>query len=160
MTTPKFNLPPTNEQPDNSYFDSQVVSYNFAVDGHKATLGFIQPGFEGTFPVGEGGEDITLTNPVKGSELTIDVMDGNGDVEGRHSLAKEGDSISVPEGKQMKISTAGAIVEYVCVYPGQPEVARVPKEQIDAMYTGPLAQRPQIKRALKEMHEQQLRHGR
>jgi uncharacterized protein YaiE (UPF0345 family) len=115
-----FDLPPTNEPPDNSYFDSQVVSYNFAVDGKKATLGFIQPGFEGTFPVGEGGEDITLTHPVEGTELAIEVMDSEGNPEGSHVLTKEGDSVLVPQGKQMKISTARAIAEYVCVYPGQP----------------------------------------
>lgn len=116
----KFNLPPTTDQPDNSYFGGKVISYNFEVAGKKATLGFIQPGFDDVFPVGEGGEDITLTNPVKGSELTIDVMDGDGNVEGNHTLTHEGDSVSVPEGRQMRIATAGAIVEYVCVYPGQP----------------------------------------
>lgn len=68
---------------------------------------------------GEGGEDITLTNPVEGSELVIEIMGNEGEVETGYVLAKEGDNVSVPEGKQMKISTAGAVVEYVCVYPGQ-----------------------------------------
>ncbi len=118
--THAFNLPDTRGGPDNPYFDGQVVSYNFTADGYEARLGIIQPGFEGTFPADEGGENITLIDPKEGSQLTIEVIGKDGNVETSHSLVEEGDALSVPGGRQMKVSTAGAVVRYVCVYPGRP----------------------------------------
>lgn len=115
----KFNTPTPDHYPDNDYFDHAVISYNFREEGKEATLGFIQPGFNEVFPVSEGGEDITLTNPVEGTELTIEELDENNNPKAVHHLTKEGDTVSVPEGINMRVSTGKAIVEYVCVYPGK-----------------------------------------
>jgi len=114
-----FNTPKPDHYPDNDYFDHAVISYDFEVGGKQATLGFIQPGFNDVFPVSEGGEEITLTNPVDGTELLIEELDTEGSVTSSHQLTQEGDSVSVPEGISMRVSTGKAIVEYVCVYPGK-----------------------------------------
>lgn len=116
-----FDLPPTYKTPDHSYFDGKVESYDFVSQGHLATLGFIQGGFDGTFPADEGGEEITLLSPLEGrGYLSIDVINDNGEIEERHRLVDEGDIALVPGGKQMRIKTAQAVAEYVCVYPGKP----------------------------------------
>lgn len=115
----KFNAPSPDHYPDNDYFDHNVISYGFEVEGQEATLGFIQPNFSEVFPVSEGGEDITLTNPVDGTLLTIEELDNNGNPRTTYHLTQEGDSIFVPGDTNMRVSTGRAIVEYVCVYPGK-----------------------------------------
>jgi uncharacterized protein YaiE (UPF0345 family) len=117
----QFNLPPIHVEPDHSYFDGQVESYDFVADGNMATLGFIKAGFNNVFPADEGGEEITLLSPLqKRGELAIDVLDEEGNVETSHRLVNEGDTVSIPGGKQMRVATTKAVVEYVCVYPGKP----------------------------------------
>lgn len=120
MNAAKFNLPPTDQPPDNVYFDGDVVSWNFTVDGLKATLGFIRPGFDGTFPVGEGGEKITLVNPGEGTGLNILVLDGDKPL-GAVFLNENVDTNFVQGGRNIRVVARGdKVVEYVCVYPGQP----------------------------------------
>jgi uncharacterized protein YaiE (UPF0345 family) len=117
----QFNLPPIHVKPDHSYFDGQVESYDFVSGGKEATLGFIKAGFEGVFPADEGGEEITLLSPLqKRGELAIDVLDDDGNIEASHRLINEGDSVSILGGKQMRVATTKAVVEYVCEYPGRP----------------------------------------
>lgn len=123
MTT-EFDLPPTNREPDNTYFDGQVMSYEFAVNGNRATLGVIQPGFKGIFPVAEGGEVITLVSDVQDAGLAIEIIDAEGKVEESRVLTHEGEHISAAEGKQMKLSTSGAVIKYVSVYSGQQPTAK------------------------------------
>jgi len=118
-----FDFPSTNQQPSNSYFKGQVESYDFISDGHAATLGFIGAGFNGTFPADDGGEEITLLSELgihDRGELSIEVLGDDGAVEAAHKLIHEGDTASIPGGKQMRISTTRAVVEYVCEYPGKP----------------------------------------
>jgi hypothetical protein len=114
----------TDREPDNSYFEGQVTSYEGTVDSPegelRATLGTVQPGFKGQFPVADGGEDITLAENANDGGLAIEVIDGQGNVEQSHVLTREGDRLSAAAGKTMKISTSGAVVRYLCVYPGQP----------------------------------------
>lgn len=112
-----FNLPPTTQHPDNSYFDDNVISWDFEHDGTTATLGIIQPGFEDIFPVSEGGEHIILTNHAEGGKLQIDELDDAGEVQTSHSLNNEGDEVFIPGGQKMRVSTSGKIIEYVCLYP-------------------------------------------
>ncbi|GEM_PF-5921681 len=117
------SFPTTDREPDNSYFDGQVTSYEGAVEGPsgqlRATLGTIQPGFKGEFPVADGGEEITLAEDANDGGLSIEVIDSKGAVEQSHVLTREGDRLSAPSGKTMKVSTSGAVVRYLCVYPGQ-----------------------------------------
>lgn len=119
MKTPEnaFEFPATTEHPDNAYFDTNVISWNFSHEGNDATLGFIQPGFKDVFPVSNGGEHITLTHHQQG-ELQIDELDQNGEVRISHSLKEDGDAVFIPGGQKMRVSTLGNIIEYVCVYPG------------------------------------------
>jgi hypothetical protein len=123
--TQGFNLPPTNEAPDNPYheaFGTNIISWNFGPDGHEgkeASLGFIQPGFSTEITVDSvGGEDITFVNPVKDSELLIEFLKDKDENE-IHRLTEEGDNVFVPEGTKMRVTAPKAIVEYVCVYPGK-----------------------------------------
>jgi len=116
----EFQLPVTTQHPDNVYFDSKVVSWDFVASGKKATLGFIQPGFEEIFPVSDGGEQITLEKPEKDAYLAIAELNDAGEVEQSHVLTEDGEQVYVPGGRSMRVTTASKIVEYVCVYPGQP----------------------------------------
>lgn len=113
------NIPKPDHYPDNDYFDHGVISYVFEVEGKEATLGFIQPNFSGVFPMPEGGEHITLTNPIEGTELTLEELDKDGNTTKTHKLKLEGDNVFIPEGIDMRVVTGRAIVEYVCVYPGK-----------------------------------------
>lgn len=118
-----FNLPPTDTPPDNTYFDNRLISWDFIVDGQRATLGHIQPGFNEIFPVAEGGEQITLLDPKEGAELSITELGGKlkNQVTGMYDLVEDGETAIIPDGKNMQIRTAGKAVQYVCIYRGQLE---------------------------------------
>jgi uncharacterized protein YaiE (UPF0345 family) len=112
-------LPDTSQPPDNTYFDTQVISWDFSIGEHKATLGVIQPGFKEDFTAAEGGEQITLHKPEEDAVLSIFEVDASGRRVGNHELRDDGDTVYIPEGNTMRVRTASKIVEYICEYPGQ-----------------------------------------
>lgn len=115
------SLPDTrSREPDNVYFGHDAFSWNFNVNGHKATLGFIVGGFTQEFPAGKGGEKITFLRFREGAELTVEILDDAGESGEAKQLTKEDDTIFVPEGRTLRVKTGNELAAYVCEYPGQP----------------------------------------
>jgi hypothetical protein len=118
---PEFQLPPTNEYPDQVDFDTRVIAWEFEVGGKPARLGFIQPDFEGELPVAEDGEQITLRNPSRGTALTVIELDDNGAVRRQYEpLTEHDEQVYIPGGGRVRLATAGRIAEYVSVSLGEP----------------------------------------
>ena len=113
---PFFERP--DAEPDNTYFDGRVVSWNKEVGDHLATLGVIQPGFDEVFEIDPGGEEISLNNPGQPNKLQIDLLDDGGEVEVSHVLEGPG-QVSLPGGRRMRVTTPTdqEEVAYKCVYP-------------------------------------------
>jgi len=55
-----------------------------------------------------------------GGKLQIDELNEQDEVKKTHVLQNDGDEVLVPGGKNMRVTTSGKIIEYLCVYPGQP----------------------------------------
>ncbi|MDP9211776.1 MAG: pyrimidine/purine nucleoside phosphorylase [bacterium] len=108
----------THERPDNVYFDSNVVSWEYRTpDGTRATLGVIQPGFNEVFPVSEGGENIRLHQPDGTRSLTVQELE-DGEPTDEHVLTGD-EEVRIPGGIDIRVTTPvdQGPIAYVCEYP-------------------------------------------
>ncbi len=123
----KEYLPPTVEPPDDVEPDSDVLSWEFGIDGHRATLNFMVAGARKFFLASQGDEIITVINQVRDAELNVEIRDRKGALAAQSPLRREGDRVKIEEGCAFRLvtgaaATGAALVEYVIEFPGQKPV--------------------------------------
>ena len=118
----KEQLPSTVKPTDNVDSDDDVGSWEFAVDGNRATLNFMAAGAIKHFSAIHGLEIITLINPGENAELTVEIMDRERTLAAHTSMRREGDRVQIAEGYAFRLISGAGVVEYVIEYPGQKPV--------------------------------------
>lgn len=118
----KEHLPSTAAMPDYDS-DSDEGSWEFVLDGHRATRKFMIAGLNRQLIAEKGGELITFINPVHGADMVVEVLDREGAVASRNDLRAEGTRVFVDEGLAFRmIAGSKSLVEFVTEYPGQEPV--------------------------------------